>query len=138
MNTSFRWLYFFPLSLFFLCLGPLPLLYFLLTFDRPDTRRFDAVAWAEGHTRTRAAMARDAIRHLPPGTPEEKLLSLLGDMASVDRHDPPRSVSAFASPAVRTYAYHLGRVQRSEFGNAFLLVHIDADGKVILAEISED
>jgi len=101
-------------------------------FDPLEARPFDPASWAAADSLGRAAMARDAIRHLPPGTPEAEVVRLLGPGPVT----PSRRLTASAPRrAVRTYEYHLGGWGFPYDDSTFLWVHVGADGRVIEAVI---
>jgi hypothetical protein len=101
-------------------------------FDPFEARSFDMAAWAAADTLGRAAMARDAIRHLPPGTPESEVERLLGPGPVVDSQ---RLTASAPGAAVRTYCYHLGGGWAFYYDSTFLWVHVGADGRVVEAVI---
>jgi hypothetical protein len=101
-------------------------------FDPFEARPFDPAAWAAADTYGRAAMARDAIRHLPPGTPEAEVERLLGP-GRVE--DSKRLTGSAPGAAIRTYCYHLGGGWAFYYDSTFLWVHVGADGRVIEAVI---
>lgn len=119
--------------------------YFCRWLDPFEARRFDRHEWAAAGPEERAAMARDAIRHVPPGLPEAEIPALLG-RCSV--HETRRLTGTAmrgarlpyyggtAPPgAVRTYSCYLGSWSTLYYDDAFLWVHVGEDGKVIAAVI---
>jgi hypothetical protein len=100
--------------------------------DPFEARPFDPEAWAAADTEGRAAMARDAIRHLPAGTPEADVVALLGQ-TQVD--ETVRLTGSGPPGAVRTYSYYLGFWGAIYYDSTFLWVHVDADGRVVAAVI---
>jgi hypothetical protein len=109
---------------------------FLLTkwLDPFDTRPFDPKAWAEADMDGKAAMARDAIRHIRAGMPENDIRGLLGER---EPHETRRLTGSAPPGALRTYSYPLGFWGSSFYGydSTYLWVHVGADGKVIAAVI---
>jgi len=100
--------------------------------DPFDARPFDPREWAAADPKDRAAMARDAIRHLPVGLPESDMQALLGKGDVCDTHpfrcdtNPFTGVATFG--AIRSHKYYLGR-------KSFLWVRVGTDGRVIEAEL---
>ena len=72
-------------------------------------------------------MARDAIRHLPPGTPESEVERLLGKPDSVEQTE--ILTASRPARAVRTWSYSLA--SGSYYDSTFLWVHVDGDGRVV-------
>lgn len=115
--------------------------------DPFEARRFEAQEWAAAAPEDRAAMARDAIRHLPAGLPEAEIQALLGrcsvhETRRLTRTAPPGVVQELpwyggsAPPgAVRTYSYYLGSWSVAYHDDTFLWVHVGEDGRVIAAVI---
>jgi hypothetical protein len=108
--------------------------------DPFDDQQLDPAAWAAAKPEGRALMARDALRHLPTGTPAARLRELLGEGDLAPR-DPRGPVDMFGNRLSHpeTRAYYLG--SHSGLGpyaldSAFLYVHFDTEGRVILAEIT--
>jgi hypothetical protein len=101
--------------------------------DPFEARRLDPEAWAVAEPEGRAAMARDAIRHLPPGLPEEEIQALLGPCSVGDRRGTTASTPA---DAVRTYQYYLGSWSPTYYDDTFLRVHVGEDGRIIAAVIA--
>ena len=92
-------------------------------YDDPfDDRAFSAAEWRTAAEQRRAGMARDAIRHLPPGTTADEVVRLLGEPDG-DAGGPRLS-------------YSLGFWPRAGFDAAFLYVHTDPAGRVTHAEVS--
>jgi hypothetical protein len=102
-------------------------------FDPFEARSFDPAAWAAAESEVRATMSRDAIRHLPPGTPEAKIESLLGLPNKLI--ETSRLTSSYPRVAVRTYSYYLGCWSGRYHDSTFLWVHVGADGLVVAAVI---
>jgi hypothetical protein len=92
-------------------------------------RRFDTTSWAAADHEGRAAMARDAIRHLPTGLPEAEIVTLLGkpdeviETQRLTRSGPPNSA--------RTYSYYLGSWGWPGYDSTFLWVHVDGEGRIV-------
>ncbi len=110
--------------------------------DPFDDRPFDPVAWAaaDGNERDRGPMARDAFRHLPAGTPKDRVWELLGEPQPV-RRDPRGPVDAYGNRLQHpeTWAYWLGcwsGLGPYGFDAAFLYVHFGPDGRVVATEIT--
>jgi hypothetical protein len=113
----------------------------VLTFravtDSPDpfnARPFDPKEWAAADPRGRAAMARDAIRHLPAGLPEADVHALLGEgeVQTLLREGKGGHTNPFTGGApfgaIRTHSYYLGR-------KSILEIRVGTDGRVIDAVI---
>lgn len=101
--------------------------------DPFEARPFDPAAWAAADHEERAAMARDAIRHLPHGTPEADIEPLLGRPGEVI--ETPRLTASYPGGAVRTHSYYLGCWSGRYYDSTFLWVHVGADGRVVAAVI---
>jgi hypothetical protein len=104
--------------------------------DRFDVRPFDPAAWAEASPQERGPMARDAIRHLPPGLPADRVRALLGEPQPVPgRHG---SLDAFGNRLrhPETWWYWVGGWWWYGLDSAFLYIHFGPDGKVAAAEIT--
>ncbi len=104
--------------------------------DPFDTRPFDPAVWAAGDNHDRGAMARGAIRRLPPGVFEAEVVALLGAGIPIEEAWP----SAYGKyGAVKGHSYHVGcwsgHFHRDAHDSTFLWVHIGADGRVVAAEI---
>jgi hypothetical protein len=108
--------------------------------DPFDDRPFDPAAWAaaEERERDRGPMARDAIRHIPNGTPKERVRELFGESDYAHSGYPPdkwgRAVKGYAR-----WTYGLGcwsGLGPYGFDSASLDVHFDPDGRVVEAEIT--
>jgi hypothetical protein len=101
--------------------------------DPFDARPFDPQEWAAADPQDRAAMARDAIRHLPAGLPEADIQALLGEgeVQALGEgkgcHTNPFTGGA-PFGAIRTHSYSLGRA-------SLLWVDVGTDGRVIQAGI---
>jgi hypothetical protein len=103
-------------------------------FDPFAKHQFSTETWRTGDTKTRAGMARDAIRrHLNQGLNEQQVTSLLGKpgdvISGIDN-------GGHKLPGVKTYSYHLGCWSGYGLDDAFLYVHFDAGGLVVGAEVS--
>jgi hypothetical protein len=108
--------------------------------DPFDTRPFDPAVWAVADANDRGPMARDAIRHLPPGIPAARVRELLGESQPVAR-DPRGPVDVYGNRLQypETWAYYLGswsELHPYSFDDAFLYVHFDSDGRVVAAEVT--
>jgi hypothetical protein len=113
--------------------------------DPFEARQFDAASWAGSDWKGRAAMARDAIRHLPAGTPEADVVQLLGKPGYVIEtkklvglvSGPPLPRFSGSAPAgsVRTYSYGLGSWGWAGYDDTFLWVHVDGEGRVVAAVV---
>src|SRR5262245_16251707 len=57
--------------------------------DPFDDRPVDPAAWAVADEKGRGPMARDVARHVPPGTPAERVRELLGEPTEAVADDPP-------------------------------------------------
>ncbi|MCU0726178.1 MAG: hypothetical protein MUE73_10365 [Planctomycetes bacterium] len=108
--------------------------------DPFDDRPFDPAAWAAAVPHDRGPMARDAIRHLLPGTAGVRVRELLGEPQPVER-DPRRPTDVYGNRLEHpeTWSYYLGNW--SGFGpygfdDAFLYVHFGPHGRVIAAEVT--
>jgi hypothetical protein len=115
--------------------GALTVLVYALTHthqpDPFDARPFDPATWASANDEQRAAMSRDAIRHLPPGLPEDEIEPLLGE-GYVDKHNEKYPSGVGPQGAARTYWYGLGGRSGTRY---FLWVHVGEDGRVMEAVI---
>jgi len=100
--------------------------------DPLNAQRFDSASWATADHEGRAAMARDAIRHLPAGLPETEIEKLLGPARIEETH---RLTHSAPRGSVRTYSYHLGGWGLLYYDSTFLWVHVDREGRVIAAVI---
>jgi hypothetical protein len=100
--------------------------------DPFEARPFDPAAWAAADHEGRASMARDAIRHLPAGTPEADIEAMLGKTRV---EETVRLTASGPQGAVRTYSYFLGCWSAIYYDSTFLWVHVDAEGRVIAAVI---
>jgi hypothetical protein len=102
--------------------------------DPFEARPLDRSAWLTTNAVGRAPMARDAIRHLPPETPEAEVERLLGKCETLI--ETRRLTSSGPRGAVWTYSYYLGsRPAPYYYDSTFLWVHVGADGRVIEAVI---
>jgi hypothetical protein len=120
-----------------------------ILINGPDpfaARRFDPEAWSTADSKGRAAMTRDAIRHLPAGLPESEITKLLGEAGDVIATEKlvgstpggPLPLFAGSAPAgsVRTYSYDLGSWGPSRgYDSTFLWVHVNSNGRVVAAVI---
>ena len=117
--------------------GALTVLVYALTHphtqqpDPFDARPFDPATWASANDEQRAAMSRDAIRHLPPGLSEDQIEPLLGKV-EVDNHNVQNPSGVGPRGAARTYWYGLGFGSGASY---FLWVHVGEDGRVMEAVI---
>jgi hypothetical protein len=103
-------------------------------FDPFDDSRFSVEAWRSADPKSRARMARDVIRHyLTPGTTEERVTSLVGKPDEVIEG---ADAGGHWLPGARSYSYRLGSWSLYGFDDAFLYIHIDRAGKVIVAEVT--
>jgi hypothetical protein len=98
-----------------------------------NQKAFQQELWSQGDPDVRAAMAKDVIQDLPPGSPEAIIEPLLGKpMEVIPRArlmgKPPRETT-------HTFAYWLGGWSSFAYDSTFLWVHIDGNGKIIKAEI---
>ncbi len=57
--------------------------------DPFDDRPFDPASWAAADEQQRGPMARDAARHVPHGTPAERVRELLGEPDHAVSDNPP-------------------------------------------------
>lgn len=94
-------------------------------------RAFSAPAWATATPEGRASMARDVIRRLPKCTPETQVVALLGKPSQVV---PPGEGGNHAVGA-RAYKYFIGCWEYRGMDSAFVYVHLDANDRVIKADI---
>jgi hypothetical protein len=97
-----------------------------------NAERFTPAAWAAASDERRAAMSWDAIRHLPPGLPEDEVRSLLGPGVVEDSH---RLTGSAPPRAIRTCSYYLGCWSATAYDSTFLWVHLDKEGRVAEAVI---
>jgi hypothetical protein len=109
--------------------------------DPFDARRFDPTAWADAEPQERGPMARDALRHLPPGTSKARVRELLGKPHPVTPAIPGGRVDEFGNPLPypETWSYDLGSwsgIGRYAFDTAVLYVHFGSDGRVVATEIT--
>lgn len=108
--------------------------------DPFDDRPFSSAAWKVANTQDRGPMARDAIRHLPPGTPATRVRELLGEGGPVPgiAGSPVDGFGHRLEHPV-TWSYYLGcwsGLGPYRFDSAFLYVHFGPDGGVVAAEIT--
>lgn len=107
--------------------------------DPFDDKPFDQVAWAAVKIESeRGPMARDAIRHIPRGTPKERVAELLGEPDEVQSGYPPdpwgRRVKEFGR-----WSYWVGPgrgLWPYSFDSAFLIIYFHRDGLVVATEIT--
>jgi hypothetical protein len=103
-------------------------------FDPFAKQQFSTEAWRAGDAKTRAGMARDAIRrHLNHGLSEQQVTSLLGKPGNVISGI---DAGGHKLLGVKTYSYHLGCWSGYGLDDAFLYVHLDAAGLVVSAEVN--
>jgi hypothetical protein len=76
--------------------------------DPFDDRAFISAAWEAADSHDRGPMARDAIRHIPPGTTAARVRELLGEPKPVVR-DPRGPVDAYGNRLEHpvTWTYYL-------------------------------
>ncbi len=108
--------------------------------DPFDKQPFIGAAWAVADEQSRGRMARDAIRHLPPGTPKDRVQELLGEggLPSRNPHEPWDSFGVRLDHS-ETWVYRLGTwssIGPYGFDDAFLYVHFGTDDRVVSAEIN--
>ena len=77
-------------------------------------------------------MSRDAIRRLPPGTPEADIEPLLGRCKVWET---TRLIGVNPGGSVRTHTYYLGSWSTRYYDDTYLWVHVGADGRVVEAVI---
>jgi outer membrane protein assembly factor BamE (lipoprotein component of BamABCDE complex) len=98
--------------------------------DPFDNRRFSVSAWKEAEGQQRARMSEDLIaHHLPPGMTEQQVVALLGQPEGVDLGPTEKRI------AKRYYVYYIGNWSLQEMDDAYLYVHLDANDRVVKAEI---
>ena len=99
--------------------------------DPFDNRSFTPAAWRTADRDGRARMCRDLVsRHLIAGTAEPQVVALLGKPAGVYKAgERDHLVGA------QTYVYSIGNWSFQGMDDAFLYVHLDANGRVIYGEI---
>jgi hypothetical protein len=116
----------------------------IVAFDRfldPfDDQPFSPAAWLNADEHDRGPMARDAIRHLAPGTTAAQVREWLGTPKPVVR-DPRGPVDAFGNRLEypETWTYPLGcwsGLGPYGFDSAYLYVHFGSDGRVAAAEVT--
>jgi hypothetical protein len=122
------------------CAGAVLILRAVTTYapDPFEAHPFDPAEWAAADPKGRAAMARDAIRHLPAGLPEADIRALLGDDCTVRdtlQLNTLQLIGHGRNGTVRRYEYDLGSWSGVYFDDTFLWIHVGADGRVIKAEI---
>jgi hypothetical protein len=110
------------------------------TLDPFDDHPFSPVSWAGAESQGRGRMARDAIRHLSPGTTAARVRELLGEPQPVAR-DPSGRSDVYGNRLEHpgTWSYHLGNwsgLGPYGFDDAFLYVHFGPDGRVVDAEVT--
>ncbi len=99
--------------------------------DPFDDQRFTAARWHGSDPESRAPIARSvARRHLTPGLSSTQVLALVGQPDNVYGRGDDRTRGD------QTYSYYLGNWSLYGFDDAFLYVHLDAQGKVITAEVT--
>jgi len=108
--------------------------------DPFDDRPFDPAAWAAADSKGRGSMARDALRHLSPGTPAARVRELLGNPEPVPGV-PSSPVDGFGHRLQHseTWSYYLGcwsGLGPYALDSAFLYVCFGPDGRVVAAEIT--
>lgn len=111
-----------------------------LDLDPFDDRPFSPAAWAAADVQGRGPMAREAIRHLPAGTPKDRVRELLGNGEPLWR-DPRGPVDGFGVRLdhPETWVYWLGcwsGLGPYDFDNASLYIHFGPDGRVVAAEVN--
>lgn len=111
--------------------------------DPFDDQPFNPVTWtvAEERETDRGPMARDAIRHLPVGTPKNRVRELLGDgeQAFRDPRNPMVDFHGVPLDHPETWVYWLGcwsGLGPYGFDSAYLYVHFSSDGQVVATEIN--
>jgi hypothetical protein len=93
--------------------------------DPFDARPYDTAAWAAAEPEDRAAMARDAIRHLPAGLPEADIEPQLG---KGEVWEARQMIGCCPFGTVRTYWYYLGCWSFRYYDATFLWVHVGRTG----------
>lgn len=110
--------------------------------DPFDDLPFDSAVWiaadANMTEQDRGPMARDAARHLPIGTPVERVRELLGEPSW---EAPPGGDRWGAKPrhGGATWVYVIGNwsgIGPYGFDAAFLYVHLDREGRVASTEVT--
>jgi hypothetical protein len=108
--------------------------------DPFDDQLFTPEAWAAAKAQDRGPMARDAIRHLPPGTPAARVRGLLGDGGQMPGlAGSPVDGFGHRLKHSETWSYYLGcwsGLGPYALDSAFLYVHFGSDGRVVAAEIT--
>jgi hypothetical protein len=106
--------------------------------DPFDDRPFDPVNWAAADEQQRGPMARDAARHVPPGTPIERVRELLGK--PIERVTGHRRDRWGERPKGHMqWSYWLGcwsGLGWYGFDSAHLDIHFDREGRVMAVEIT--
>lgn len=106
--------------------------------DPFDDRPFDQTVWAAAEiAQDRLPMARDAIRHIPPGTSKERVRELLGEPDEAQSGYPPDSWGRGVKQFGR-WSYWVGSSSALPpygFDAAFLIVYFNRDGRVVSSEI---
>jgi hypothetical protein len=105
--------------------------------DPFDDLPFNPAMWAAADEEGRGPMARDAARHVPPGTTAERVRELLGEPTETVTDNPLDKWSRRRKGATR-WSYCLGcwsGVGWYGFDSADLDVYFDQEGRVVETEI---
>jgi hypothetical protein len=105
--------------------------------DPFDDQPFDPASWAASDEQRRGPMARDAARHLPPGTPAERVRELLGVPTEVVTGNSLDKWGRHRKGATR-WSYWLGcwsGLGWYGFDSADLDIYFDQKGRVVETEI---
>jgi hypothetical protein len=120
------------------------LLAVLMALDRYldpfDRRPFDPAGWAAAAPQGRGPMARDALRHLPPGTPAARVRELLGEPEPVPGvPGSPEDGFGHRMKHPETWSYYLGSwsgLGPYALDSAFMYVYFGPDRRVVATEIT--
>ena len=106
--------------------------------DPFDDRPFDPASWAAADEQQRGPMARDAARHVPHGTPAERVRELLGEPDHAVSDNPPDKWGRPVKGYTR-WSYWLGcwsGLGWYGFDSADLDIHFNREGRVVAVEIT--
>jgi hypothetical protein len=106
--------------------------------DPFDDRPFDPASWAAADEQQRGPMARDAARHVPHGTPAERVRELLGEPDHAVSDNPPDKWGRPVKGYTR-WSYWLGcwsGLGWYGFDSADLDIYFNREGRVVVVEIT--
>ena len=92
---------------------------------------FSKEAWAAASVEQRAAMAEDLVaNHVSPGMSVKQVVALLGDP-----DDTWAKQSVHRVLGEMTFTYYIGSWSLQDMDDAYVCIHFDESGRVIVAEI---